>query len=197
MSVYLSINMRLRDKKKYNAIVKSSIRLINKLGFSGISMAKISIEAKVSPATIYIYFENKEDLFIKIYIDIRKKMSQAAMNELDGNKNIEEQLKLIWNNYLTYALLHIDFFIYRENFERTTMMKKVQLNDFELFNYITDMIQRGIDENCIKNLNSTLLTTFAFTPIVTLIKLHFEGRINIDDDLINQASSLAWNAIKI
>jgi len=196
MSVYLSIKMRTRDKKKYNAIVKASIRLINKLDFSGISMAKIAKEAKVSPATIYIYFENKEDLFTKIYIDIRKKMGQAAMNGLEHNKSIEEQFKSIWHNYLTYALAHINFIIYRENFEQTSMMKKIQQNDFELFNYITDIIQRGIKEQCIKNLPLTLLTSFAFMPIITLLKFHFEGRINIDDKFINQASNLAWNVVK-
>ena len=197
MSVYLSINMRIRDKKKYNAIIKSSIQLINKLGFSGISMAKISKKAKVSPATIYIYFENKEDLFIKIYSDIRRKMGRAAMDGLDEKKTIEEQLKSLWHNYLTYAVTHIDFFIYRENFERTSMMKKVKLNDFELFNYITDMIQSGIKEKRIKDLPLPILTSFAFMPIVNLLKFHFEGRINIDDKLINQASNLAWSSIKI
>lgn len=196
MSVYLSIKMRTRDKKKYNAIVKTSIRLINKLGFSGISIAKIAKEAKVSPATIYIYFENKEDLFTKIYIDIRKKIDQAAMNGLENNKSIEEQFKSIWNNYLTYALAHIDFIVYREHFEQTPMVKKIQQSDFELFNYITNMIQRGIKEQCIKNLPLTLLTSFAFMPIITLLRFHFEGEINIDEKLINHASNLAWNAVK-
>jgi len=197
MTIYLLISMRLRDKKKYNAIVKTSIRLINKLGFAGISMAKIAKEAKVSPATIYIYFENKEDLFTKIYIDIRKKMGQAAINGLEDNKSVEEQFKIIWHNYLTYSLENIDFIVYRENFEQTSMMKKIQEKDFELFNYITDLIQRGIKQKCIKNLPLTLLTSFAFMPIITLLKFHSQGIINIDDKLINQASNLAWNAIKI
>jgi len=160
-------------------------------------MAKIAKEAKVSPATIYIYFENKEDLFTKIYIDIRKKMGQAAINGLEDNKSVEEQFKIIWHNYLTYSLENIDFIVYRENFEQTSMMKKIQEKDFELFNYITDLIQRGIKQKCIKNLPLTLLTSFAFMPIITLLKFHSQGIINIDDKLINQASNLAWNAIKI
>ena len=65
--------MRTRDQAKYDAIVKSSIQLINTIGFDGISISKIAKKAKVSPATIYIYFENKEDLFTKLYIDIREK----------------------------------------------------------------------------------------------------------------------------
>jgi len=196
MSVYLSNNMRTRDKKKYNAIVKTSIRLINKLDFSGISMAKIAKKAKVSPATIYIYFENKEDLFTKIYIDIRTKMSQAALQGLDNSKSIEEQFKSIWHNYLTYALAHIDFIIYRENFEQTSMMNNIQQEDFELFGYITNLFQQGIKEKYIKKIPPILLISFAFIPITTLLKFHFEGMICIDDKIIKQASNLAWNAVK-
>jgi len=56
--------------------------LTNELGFDGISISKIARKAKVSPATIYIYFENKEDLLTKIYRDIRSKMSQGALEGL-------------------------------------------------------------------------------------------------------------------
>ena len=123
-------------------------------------------------------------------------MGHAALKGLDNNTSIEEQFKLIWHNYLTYALAHIDVFIYREHFEQTAMIKKIQQNDFELFNYITDLMQRGIKEQSIKNLPLTLLTSFSFWPIITMLKFHFEGRITIDDTLITKASNLAWNAIK-
>ncbi|MFW9846659.1 MAG: TetR/AcrR family transcriptional regulator, partial [Candidatus Thorarchaeota archaeon] len=48
--------MRTRDQAKYDAIVDASIKLVNKLGFDGISISKIAKKAKVSPATLYIYF---------------------------------------------------------------------------------------------------------------------------------------------
>ena len=67
MNVYLYLTMRTRDQKKYDAIVRSSIELTNKFGLSGISISKIAKKANVSPATIYIYFENKEDLLTVIY----------------------------------------------------------------------------------------------------------------------------------
>ncbi|QEE15767.1 TetR/AcrR family transcriptional regulator [Promethearchaeum syntrophicum] len=189
--------MRIRDQKKYNAIVQTSIQLINELGFSGISIAKIAHEAKTSPATIYIYFENKEDLLTKIYLNIRKKISQAALQGLDDAKSIKEQFKLIWHNFFTYALAHNDFLIYREYFERTSMMKKIRQENFELFKYITNLLQRGIKEKSIKELPLPFLTAFAFMPIISLLKVNFEAGIKMDDNLINQASEIAWKSIKI
>ena len=196
MNVYLFIKMRLRDQKKQDAIVRTAIRLVNDLGFSGISISKIAEEAGVSPATIYIYFENKEDLFTKIYIDVRQKMSQEALKRLDNKKPIENQFKSIWQDFFIYALKHIDHLIYREHFEQTSMMSSIHLEDFELFNKINNLFKQGISENSIKKLPLSFLTAFAFVPLITLVKFHSEGRITMDNDLISQASEIAWNTIK-
>ena len=37
-------------------------------GFNGFSMQKLAKAANVSPATIYIYFKDKEDLIQQLYI---------------------------------------------------------------------------------------------------------------------------------
>ncbi|MFN0223999.1 TetR/AcrR family transcriptional regulator [Paenibacillus sp. KR2-11] len=46
---------------------KATIQLLNEIGFSDISMSKIAKRAHVSPSTIYVYFENKEDMLSKLY----------------------------------------------------------------------------------------------------------------------------------
>ncbi len=196
MSVYLFINMRLRDKQKQDAIIKISIKLVNDLGFSGISISKIAEEAEVSPATIYIYYKNKEDLFTKIYIDIRNRMSQASLQGVDDSKSIKAQFKSIWHNFFTYSLEHIDYLIYREHFEQTLMMNNIHQEEFELFKQVTNLFKKGIKEKIIQNHPLPFLTAFAFVPIITLLKFNSEGLISMDDDLIHQASEIAWNTIK-
>ncbi|MHA1747477.1 MAG: TetR/AcrR family transcriptional regulator [Promethearchaeota archaeon] len=196
MSIYLFINMRIRDKKKQDAIIQTSIKLVNELGFSGISISKIAEEAGVSPATIYIYYMNKEDLFTKIYIDIRNRMSQASLQRVDDSMSIEAQFKSIWHDFFTYSLGHIEYIIYREHFEQTSMMNNIHQEEFELFKQITTLFKKGIKEHSIKNHPLPLLTAFAFVPIITLLKFNSEGRITIDDDLVHQASEIAWNTVK-
>ncbi len=144
MNTYLLINMRTKDEAKYNAVVDASIKLVNQLGFDGISISKIAGQANVSPATIYIYFENKEDLFTKLYIDIRKKMSQGAIKNLKEDMSVEEAFKSTWHDSFIFNLGHPDYLLYRERFEQTAMMQNVNQEEFALYRFSIEILQRGI-----------------------------------------------------
>ncbi|MFW9993312.1 MAG: TetR/AcrR family transcriptional regulator [Candidatus Odinarchaeota archaeon] len=188
--------MRTRDQAKYERVVKAAISMVNELGFAGISISKIAKQASVSPATIYIYFENKEDLFSKLYRDIRNEMSQVALQGLQADMTIEQEFKSIWNNFFAFSLEHPQYLAYRERFEQTAMMKKISGNEFELFHHIGDLFHRGIKESEIKDLPLPVLISFAFIPIITLLKFHFEGTIVMDERQINEASEIAWSAVE-
>ncbi len=189
--------MRTRDQAKYDSIVDASITLTNKLGFDGISISKIAKKAKVSPATIYIYFENKEDLFTKIYTDIRKKMSQGALEGLQEGMNTEETFKSIWFHSFTFNLQHPEYLAYREQFERTAMMRKIKVEGFELFHTVDNLLKRGIKEKTIKPLPLPVLTAFAYVPIITLLNYHHGGIVKMDENQVEQACEIAWNSISL
>ncbi|MFX0016498.1 MAG: TetR/AcrR family transcriptional regulator [Promethearchaeota archaeon] len=188
--------MRPKDQTKYNAIINSSLKLVKELSFTGISISKIAKEANISPATIYIHFKNREDLFTKLYKKIRTDMSNGALKGVHEEMDVEQVFKSIWINSFLYNLNHPDYLIYREKFEQTPMMENIKLEDFELYNYVNNLFQRGIKEYIIKDLPIPLLTSFAFIPIITLLNFHFEGMINMDEDHIIEACKIAWNAIK-
>jgi AcrR family transcriptional regulator len=170
--------------------------LTNELGFDGISISKIANRAKVSPATIYIYFENKEDLLTKLYIDIRRKMSQGALEGLREGMATEEIFKSIWSHAFTFNLNHPEYLAYREQFERTTMMKNIRAEEFELFQTVDRLLKRGIKEKTIKALPLPILTAFAYFPIITLLNFHHAGIVKMDDKHIEMACEIAWNAIR-
>jgi AcrR family transcriptional regulator len=187
--------MRTRDQAKYDSIVEATITLTNKLGIDGISISKIAKKAKVSPATIYIYFENKEDLFTKLYVDIRKKMSQGALEGLGEGMTTEEIFKSIWHHSFIFNLKHREYLAYREQFEQTAMMNNVRPEDFELYQMVDELLKRGIKEKTIRDLPLPVLTAFAYVPIITLLNYHHAGIIEMDDDNIKRACEIAWNAI--
>ena len=187
--------MRTRDQKKYDAIVNASIDLTNKLGFSGISISKIAKEANVSPATIYIYFENKEDLLTVIYRDIREKAGESVLTNINTNMSIQEQFNAIWFNSFSFYLKHPEYIQYREQFEQTKMMKDVQNDEIELNKYIIQLLTKGIENGRIRNLPIPLLISFAFVPIVTLVRLHFSGILSMNEKEIITAAEIAWNSI--
>ena len=58
--------MRIKDEDKVIRIYQAAIKVVNSDGFQGSSMSKIAKQAGVSPATIYLYFENKDDMIKKL-----------------------------------------------------------------------------------------------------------------------------------
>ena len=61
-------------------------------GFEAASMNDITRAAGVSKGTIYVYFENKEDLFGYMIERERGRITETVRHALDGNKPIGETL---------------------------------------------------------------------------------------------------------
>ncbi|MFX1607015.1 MAG: hypothetical protein ACFFDD_14065, partial [Promethearchaeota archaeon] len=91
---------------------------------------------------------------------------------------------------------HPEYLAYREQFERTTMMRNIRAEDFELFKTIDSLLKRGIKEESIKTLPLPVLTAFSYAPIITLLNYHHAGIVKMDENHIEQACEIAWNAIR-
>jgi len=82
--------MRLQDENKKAAIFHATIKLVNEIGFVAASVSKIAKEANVSPATIYIYHKDKEDLLVSIFLDIQQKKNSVCMKGFDESAPLKE-----------------------------------------------------------------------------------------------------------
>ncbi|RUT78274.1 TetR/AcrR family transcriptional regulator [Ancylomarina longa] len=63
--------LKEKSKEKRNTLLKATFSLVNDNGFHDAPMSKIAKMANVSPATIYIYFENKQDLINQLYLKVK------------------------------------------------------------------------------------------------------------------------------
>ena len=59
--------MRIRDCSKQQRIKEAMVRLILREGIDGTSVSKIAKEAGVSPATIYVYYNSKEEMLAEVF----------------------------------------------------------------------------------------------------------------------------------
>ena len=75
--------MRVKDQDKQTALFEATVKTVNEMGFVAASVSKIAKEANVSPATLYVYYDNKEDLLVSTYIEIKKNFSRAILKDFD------------------------------------------------------------------------------------------------------------------
>ncbi|THB78878.1 MAG: TetR/AcrR family transcriptional regulator, partial [Desulfobulbaceae bacterium] len=95
--------MRPRDDKKQEALFLATVQVVNEIGFAASSVAKIVKEAGVSPATLYIYFKNKEDLLVSTYLEIKQGMGEAMLEGFDNQLPIRDIFRRIWLNAFAYV----------------------------------------------------------------------------------------------
>jgi AcrR family transcriptional regulator len=80
------------DPAKRGQIIDGAKRVFMSMGFDAASMNDITREAGVSKGTIYVYFENKEDLFAAMIERERNRVVQTIKHALDDHDAIEEAL---------------------------------------------------------------------------------------------------------
>lgn len=189
--------MRTKDEIKQQALFEATVKLVNEIGFVASSVNKIAKEAKVSPATIYVYYKNKDDLLISTYISIKRSLSEAALAGVYDDMPIRDAMKKIWYNLFNYISENIEYFQYTEQFANSPYSE--QLNPEEIEKYFAPMqriIQKGIDQKIIKNVHFDILGAFTFYPIMVLANARLSRNMDLTEENIQAAFRMAWDAIK-
>ena len=81
------------DPAKREQILDGAKRVFMEQGFEAASMNDITRAAGVSKGTIYVYFENKEDLFSDMIERERSKLTETVRHALDSDQPLELALK--------------------------------------------------------------------------------------------------------
>ena len=190
--------MRIKDINKQEAIISATVELVNEIGFVSSSVSKIAKKANVSPATIYIYYKNKEDLLISTYVEIKKKMSLAILKTFDESKPFRDILNNLWVNGFEFVKENRALYQYSEQFSSSPYSDLVSHKELEKhFEPIINVLQNGIEQKVIKDVPFDILATFIFYPIMILSNPKMCRTLELNDEIIETSFTLAWDAIKL
>ncbi|WP_082125306.1 TetR/AcrR family transcriptional regulator [Silvibacterium bohemicum] len=65
---------RPRSEKTRRAILKTAFRLLKQDGFDGVSMQQIAVEAGVSTATLYRWWDSKQAILLDAYLETTREL---------------------------------------------------------------------------------------------------------------------------
>ncbi len=189
--------MRSKLKDKERAVLEATLELINNSGFHASSMAKIAKMANVAPATIYLYFENKQDLINKLYVYIKGEMSHYAFENYDENLPVKVGFELIWNNIANYKITHIKEAMFLSICDISPMLDEdTKDKGLQHLKPLTDLCKRGQKEGVLKDCSLYLLYAFAINPLSYLIAKQQDENIKLNKTTIENAYKMAWDSIK-
>lgn len=187
--------VRHKDDNKHQAICAAAIEMITTNGFADTSMSKIAKAANVSPATIYVYFENKEDLLNKLYLFAKEEMSRELLRGLRPNLAAAEAFKVIWYNFYNYALENPVRFAFTEQFANSPLLGRCKIESMDFFRPLLALFERGKEEKIFKDIPLEIFIAFTFVPLKALIKDHFGSKTVLDDKTLETTFQIAWDAV--
>lgn len=183
---------------KRNALIKATIELVNNNGFHGTPMSKIAQMAKVSPATIYLYFENKQDLVNKTYIEVKAKYTAYVFESYNDTMSIETGFELIWKQIADFKLNESENAMFLAQCDNTPMIDEVSRQEgIKHLQPLLDLWERGKNEGIIKPISDYLLYAFAINPLSFLMMAQKRGAFQLDKTHLEEAYQSAWSSIKV
>lgn len=195
--------MRIRDEHKEYAIREHALKMIVKEGFDGLSMHKLARAAGVSPATIYIYFKDREDLILQLCKEENQKMTEATFQNFDPQMSFSEGLRIQWINRSRYFLQYPDSMRFLEQIRHSPLYEKSQQLTGDGFKKtMHEFVKNAIDKKELVKVPLELFWSVAFAPLYNLIKFHLTGRsvggnkFQLTEPLMMETLSLVLKALK-
>ena len=141
--------MKTRNREKYYRIINAATRVFAKKGFFHAKVSDIAKEARVADGTIYLYFENKDDILISLFEHEMKavldNMMEQIAREKDAVKKIEKfaltHLRLVESNKNVAEIIQVEL-------RQSSKFIKEYKNDkfFQYLNLISDIIKEGQEQ---------------------------------------------------
>jgi len=194
--------MRTRNIDKENLVKQKSIELIVKEGLEGFSMNKLAKACKISVATLYIYYKDRDDLIIKIACEQSKLISDSMMSDFDSDAGFEAGLRAQWKSRYKYFIENPLLNSFFGQLQSSTYQHYLAEATNSYKDMVSRFVQNAIDRNEINNIPLEVYWAIAFAPLYTLINFHHKKQgpaglpFKMNDKLLWQTFDLVVKALK-
>lgn len=170
--------MRTRDTDKEKLVIEKAIEQIVQDGFQGFSMNKLAKACNISVATLYIYYQDKDDLIRKIGGDIGQNFFSTTIRDFSPSMSFAEGLWKQWENRSAFAVefpLEVACFeIIRHSSYGDDILKSGQLSEFKV--QMTEFFDNAVRNKELVPLPMDVFWSVAYGPLYALLRFHREGK---------------------
>ena len=168
--------MRVRDENKIESIFQQALEMIVNEGFEGLSMQKLAKAAGVSPATIYIYFKDKEDMLLQLNKRETDRFFAAVIEGFDPEMDFATGLAVQWKNRAKYIIDYPDRGHFMEHFTFTPLLSKSMSKRDPRFSAVMHrFVSKAIENKELITMPFEVYWSIAFAPLYNLVRYHKAG----------------------
>ena len=178
----MSMIATIEKLNKRKAILNTTLKLISSNGFHAAPMSVIAKEAGVAAGTIYLYFENKEDLIIQLYKYVKQILASSI---LISEKNISYKQKVfdIWQHVYSFFCIQTEKYKFLEQYEDSPFITHKIAEEVDIFfSHIHEFLQEGIEQGFLRPIDEKIVMILLFRSISTAMKLKIMPTLNYQEE---------------
>lgn len=166
--------MRRKDDEKVKSIKEAVIKLILQEGFQGASISKIAKIAGVSPATVYIYFENKEIMLHDIYREYSEEIFDYILDQVNPEMEGGPLIEVIIRSYYNYIRENREIVSFIEQFSNCPSLA-CNCSETKSICGVYNLIMELKNRRIVRNYSNSNLLAVLFYPVKAIA---FDNRKN-------------------
>jgi len=171
--------MRPKSLEKEAAIRSIALQIISEEGLENLSMQKLAKAANISPRTIYIKYENKEDLLVKLFIEeVLGAYEKAVLENFDPKMGFTEGMKKLWLNTFSYLKNNKPAFSLIQYGKSSPLLNKAfqekNIAQGAFFAPIHTFLKIHVKTGLIPDLPHDVHRALLFSPIQDLVAEYFD-----------------------
>ncbi|KDN56128.1 TetR/AcrR family transcriptional regulator [Flavobacterium seoulense] len=169
--------MRTRDTNKEEIVKQKAIQLLVEKGIEGFSMNRLAKESKISVATLYIYYSDKDDLIRKIGIEIGKNFFSEMTNDFTTSMSFSEGLYKQWENRARFTQkfpLEVSCWELLTHSSYSESIIDESLLEFK--SIMENFFKNAIEKKELIPISKEVFWSIAYGPLYSLLRFERDGK---------------------
>lgn len=195
--------MRILDQTKKDSVRDTALQMIVDEGFKGMSMQKLARAAGVSPATLYIYYKDRQDMLNQLYLYIFDASNTAALKGFDPHMPFAVGLQVLWLNRFRYFIANPLHYLFMEQFINSPLTQSATASEDKTYSISMRQFYTNAKNNGqVRDLPVEIYWSVAFAPLYQLIKFHLQkgshplNRKGVNEEQVLQCLDMVIKALQ-
>jgi AcrR family transcriptional regulator len=125
--------------------------------------------AGVSPATVYIYYDNKENMLQDIYREYAEDIYDYLSDRVNRNMGGPQLVEALIRSYYNYIVEHKEIYSFVEQFSSCPSLANQCSEEKNVCNIIFTLITEMKQNKVIKEYSEDLLLALMFCPVKAIV----------------------------